>query len=196
MMMVMTGTVEIVMSLWAAIVLREEAGFSAGAAAAAVSAILAGMLVGGTGGARLALRIGTVPLYLGALAVSFAGFLLFWFSGGAWSAIAGLFVIGLGNAMHYPLAIALAISVAPEQADRAAGISSYGMGLSFGVGPFVLGLLADEVGAHTALLLIPLFLAGAAALALGLRGPVGAGGGLAGAPQVGDRPADIVEQMA
>ncbi len=189
MMMVMTGTVEIVMSLWAAIVLREEAGFSAGAAAAAVSAILGGMLVGRTSGARLALRMGTVPLYLSALAVSFAGFLLFWFSGSAWSALAGLFVVGLGNAMHYPLAIALAIAVAPGQADRAAGISSYGMGLSFGVGPFVLGLLADEVGAHTALLLIPLFLAGAGLLALRLRGS-------AGAPQVGDRPAEIVEQMA
>jgi fucose permease len=189
MMMVMTGTVEIVMSLWAAIVLREEAGFSAGGAAAAVSAILGGMLVGRTFGARLALRMGTIPLYFGALVVSFAGFLIFWFAGSAWSAIVGLFVIGLGNAMHYPLAIALAISLAPGQADRAAGVSSYSMGLSFGLGPFVLGLLADEVGAHAALLLIPLFLVAAALLALRLRGS-------ADAPQVGNRPAEIAQQMA
>jgi len=63
------------------------------------------------------------------------------------------------------------------------------MGLSFGLGPFVLGLLADEVGAHTALLLIPLFLAGAALLALRLRAS-------ADAPQVGNRPAEIAQQMA
>jgi MFS family permease len=189
MMMVMTGTVEIVMSLWAAIVLRDEAGFSAGSAAAAVSAILGGMLIGRTFGARLALRMGTIPLYFAALVVSFAGFLIFWFAGSAWSAIVGLFVIGLGNAMHYPLAIALAISLAPGQADRAAGVSSYSMGLSFGLGPFLLGLLADEVGAHTALLLIPLFLAAAALLALRLRGS-------ADAPKVGNRPAEIAQQMA
>jgi fucose permease len=189
MMMVMTGTVEIVMSLWAAIVLRDEVGFTAGAAAAAVSAILAGMLIGRTFGARLALRVGTIPLYFAALVVSFAGFAVFWFAGAAWPAITGLFVIGLGNAMHYPLAIALEIQLAPGQADRAAGVSSYSMGLSFGLGPFLLGLLADEVGAHTALLLIPLFLAGAALLALGLRGS-------AGAPQIGDRPAEVAQQMA
>ncbi|GIH09203.1 hypothetical protein Rhe02_72700 [Rhizocola hellebori] len=189
MMMVMTGTVEIVMSLWAALVLREEAGFSAGAAAATVSAILAGMLIGRTAGARIALYVDTIPLYLGALVVSLAGFVVFWLSGSAWLAIVGLFVVGLGNAMHYPLAIALAITVAPGQADRAAGVSSYGMGLSFGVGPFLLGLLADEVGAHTALLLIPLFLAGAAVLALGVRSS-------ASTPKIGDRPAEVAQQMA
>jgi MFS family permease len=189
MMMVMTGTVEIVLSLWAAIVLREEAGFSAGAAAAAVSAILGGMLVGRTAGARLALRTGMIPLYFGALIVSFVGFIVFWFAGSAWLAITALFVVGLGNAMHYPLAIALAISLAPGQEDRAAGVSSYGMGLSFGVGPFLLGVLADEVGTHTALLLIPFFLAGAALLVLRLRSSVSA-------PEIGDRPAEIAQQMA
>ncbi len=187
-MMVMTGTVEIVMSLWAAIVLREEVGFTAGAAAAAVSAILAGMLVGRMAGARLALRIGIVPLYLGALVVSLAGFVLFWFAATPASAIAGLFVVGLGNAMHYPLAIALAIALAPGQADRAAGVSSYGMGLSFGLGPFLLGLLADRVGAHTALLLIPFFLAAAALLALGLRS--------SSSPHLANHAPEIAEQIA
>ena len=104
--------------------------------------------------------------------------------------------------MRYGVTLAPQLSTIPSDAQvvvvidgsfsmdfRAAGVSSYGMGLSFGVGPFLLGLLADEVGAHTALLLIPLFLAGAAVLVLGLRGS-------AGAPQVGDRPAEIVEQMA
>ncbi|HCT77189.1 MAG TPA: MFS transporter [Micromonosporaceae bacterium] len=189
-MMVMTGAVEITLSLWTAIVLREELAFSPAAASAAVSAIVGGMLVGRTLGARLALRMGAVPLYFGALVLSFVGFTLFWMSGNAIGAIAGLLLVGLGNAMHYPLAIAIALAVvAPSQADRAAGVASYGMGLSFGVGPLLLGLLADKVGTHTALLLVPVFIAAAALLAWGLRGSVSS-------PQLGDRSAEVVEQMA
>lgn len=187
-MMVMTGAIEIVLSLWSAIVLRERVAMSAGAAAAAVSAILLGMLIGRAGGARLALRYRPIPLYFSALAVSLAGFAAFWLAQSPVPAVAGLLIVGLGNGMHYPLAIALALRVAPEQPDRAAGIASYGMGVSFGVGPFVLGLLADEVGTHSALLLVPAFLAVAAALAWWLRGSIRP-------PQVGDRPAQVAQQV-
>lgn len=168
-MMVMTGAVEIVLSLWTALVLRERAAFTPAAASAAVSAILLGMLVGRTLGARLALRVPLLTLYFGALAISLVGFSLFWFFVQPGLAIAGLFIVGLGNAMHYPLAIAMALAVAPGTADRAAGVASYGMGLSFGAGPLLLGVLADRVGAHTALLLVPVFLAVAAVLAWRLR---------------------------
>jgi MFS family permease len=168
-MMVMTGAVEIVLSLWTALVLRERASFSPAAAAAAVSAILLGMLVGRTLGARLALRVRPIALYFAALAISLIGFSLFWLFVQPVPAVAGLFIVGLGNAMHYPLAIALALAVAPGSADRAAGVASYGMGLSFGVGPLLLGLLADKVGAHKALLLVPIFIAAAAFLAWRLR---------------------------
>jgi MFS family permease len=170
-MMVMTGAVEIVLSLWTALVLRERASFSPAAASAAVSAILLGMLVGRTAGARLALRIRPITLYFGALVISLIGFGLFWFFVEPIPAVAGLFIVGLGNAMHYPLAIALALAVAPGSADRAAGIASYGMGLSFGAGPLLLGVLADRVGAHTALLLVPVFIGVAALLAWRLRRP-------------------------
>lgn len=168
-MLVMTGAVEIVLSLWTALVLRERAGFSPGAAAAAVSAILLGMLVGRTLGARLALRAKPLTLYFGALAISVVGFALFWSFTQPVLAVSGLFIVGLGNAMHYPLAIAIALAVAPGSADRAAGVASYGMGLSFGAGPLLLGLLADRVGAHTALLLVPVLIGVAALLAWRLR---------------------------
>jgi fucose permease len=164
-MMVMTGAVEIVLSLWTALVLRERASFSPAAASAAVSAIVLGMLVGRTWGARLALRVRLVTLYFAALAISLVGFSLFWVFAQPALAVTGLFIAGLGNAMHYPLAIALALAVAPGNADRAAGVASYGMGLSFGAGPLLLGVLADSWGAHTALLLVPVFLVAAALLA-------------------------------
>ncbi len=173
-MMVMTGAVEVVLSLWCAIVLRERVALTPAGASAAVSAILLGMLIGRAGGARLALRVRPIPLYFVALAVSLVGFAGFWVSVDAVPAIVGLLIVGLGNGMHYPLAIGMALSVSPGQQDRAAGVAAYGMGLSFGVGPFVLGLLADEVGTHRALLLVPVFIAAAAGLAWWLHASMNA----------------------
>jgi MFS family permease len=168
-MMAVTGSVEAGFSLWAADVLRTHAGMSQGGAAQSISAIVAGMFLGRIGGARLALRIAPIPLYLAALLTSAIGFGLFWASGTAAIAVVGLLVLGLGNAMHYPIAIALAMRAAPGQPDRAAASASYSMGLSFGAGPLILAALADAVGVRAAFLLVPLLLASAAALALLLR---------------------------
>lgn len=164
-MMTVTGAVEVVLSMWTAEVLRDQVGLSAGAATAVMSAIVGGMFVGRLAGARIALRLPSIPLYLGALALSLAGFIVFWGAGSAVVAVVGLIIVGLGNAMHYPLAISLAVAAAPGQADRAAGVASYSMAVSFGAGPLLLGLAADQVGAHTAFLFIPLLIAGAALLA-------------------------------
>lgn len=164
-MMTVTGAVEVVLSMWAASVLRDQVGLSAGAATAVMSAVVGGMFAGRLAGARIALRLPAIPLYLGALAVSLAGFAVFWTAGSAVAAVTGLIVIGLGNAMHYPVAISLAVAAAPGQADRAAGVAAYSMAVSFGAGPLLLGLVADQVGAHTAFLLIPVLIAGAAYLA-------------------------------
>lgn len=164
-MMTVTGSIEVVMSMWTASVLRDEVHLSAGAATATTSAIVGGMFLGRLFGARFALRLPSIPLYFGALAVSAFGFAVFWTADGAVAAVAGLIVLGLGNGMHYPLAISLAIAAAPGQPDRAAGVASYSMALSFGLGPLLLGLVADQVGAHLAFVLIPLLIVAAALLA-------------------------------
>lgn len=167
-MMAVTGSVEAGLSLWAVDLLRTQAGLSAGAAAQAIAAIVAGMFAGRFAGARLALRIAPIRLYFAALAVSAAGFFVFWSATVPAVAIAGLLVLGLGNAMHYPVAIALALRIAPEQPDRAAAVASYSMGISFGAGPLVLGAAADLFGVRAAFLIIPLLLVAAGALALAL----------------------------
>ncbi|GAA1361445.1 MFS transporter [Catellatospora chokoriensis] len=164
-MMTVTGAVEVVLSMWTAEVLRDQVGMSAGGATAVMSAIVGGMFAGRLAGARIALRLPSIPLYLGALVLSLAGFTVFWGAGSSVVAVAGLIIVGLGNAMHYPLAISLAVAAAPGQADRAAGVASYSMAVSFGAGPLLLGLVADQVGAHTAFLFIPVLIAGAALLA-------------------------------
>ncbi|MEV4462998.1 MFS transporter [Micromonospora echinofusca] len=164
-LMAVTGSIEVCLSLWTADVLRSHAGMAAGGASAAVAAIVCGMFAGRLAGGRLALRYRPVPLLLAALGVSLAGFALFWIASVGWLAVTGLVVLGLGNALHYPLAISIALAVAGPAADRAAGYASYSMGVGFGIAPVALGWVADGVGPHLAFLLLPAFIAAAALLA-------------------------------
>ncbi|NES14361.1 MULTISPECIES: sugar MFS transporter [Micromonospora] len=158
-LMSVTGSIEVCLSLWTADVLRTHAGLSAGGASAAVAAIVCGMFAGRAAGGRFALRLPPVPLLLGALSVSLVGFALFWSAQVGWLAVTGLVVLGLGNALHYPLAISIALTVAGPAADKAAGWSSYSMGVGFGIAPVALGWVADGVGPHLAFLLLPGFIA-------------------------------------
>ncbi|SBT54557.1 MFS transporter [Micromonospora narathiwatensis] len=163
-----TGSIEVCLSLWTADVLRTHAGLDAGSASAAVAAIVCGMFAGRLAGGRFALRWPPVPLLLGALTVSLAGFALFWSAPVGWLAITGLVVLGLGNALHYPLAISIALAVAGPAADKAAGWSSYSMGVGFGIAPVALGWVADGVGPHLAFLLLPGFIAASVLLTVRL----------------------------
>ncbi|MCO1617686.1 MFS transporter [Micromonospora sp. CPM1] len=167
-LMSVTGSIEVCLSLWTADVLRTHAGLSAGGASAAVAAIVCGMFAGRIAGGRAALRWAPVPLLLGALTVSLAGFALFWASTVGWLAVTGLVVLGLGNALHYPLAISIALAVAGPAADKAAGWSAYSMGVGFGIAPVALGWVADGVGPHPAFLLLPVFIAVAVLLTVRL----------------------------
>ncbi|WP_405092393.1 MFS transporter [Micromonospora sp. NBC_01392] len=167
-LMAVTGSIEVCLSLWTADVLRTHAGLSAGGASAAVAAIVCGMFAGRVAGGRAALRWPPVPLLLGAFTVSLAGFALFWASPIGWLAVTGLVVLGLGNALHYPLAISIALAVAGPAADRAAGWSSYSMAVGFGIAPVALGWVADGVGPHPAFLMLPCFIAAAVLLTVRL----------------------------
>jgi MFS family permease len=153
-----TGSVEVCLNLWVADVLRTHAHVSPGGATAAVSAIIAGMFVGRLAGSRLVLRLPGTAVMFGALALSGAGFGLFWFATVPWLALLGLVVTGLGNALHYPLSMALAVEHSAGQPDLAVARTSYAVGVSFGVAPFLLAAVADRIGPHLAFLLVPVFL--------------------------------------
>jgi MFS family permease len=160
-----TASVEVCLNLWVADVMRAHSHASEAAATAALSAIVGGMCLGRLVGSRLLLRWAAARVLLGAVAVSAAGFALFWLAPVAWLAVVGLVVLGLGDSVHFPLGIALVVAHSGGQPDLAVSRSSYAASLAFGVSPFALGALADGVGTHTAFLLVPLFLAGAGALA-------------------------------
>jgi len=56
------------------------------------------------------------------------------------------------------------------QPDRAIAVMSIGVGLASGLGPFVLGALADQVGVQSAFLVIPaLCIAAGALITVGQR---------------------------
>jgi MFS family permease len=168
-MLTATGSVEVCLSLWAADVLRTHAGMAPGAASATVAAIVGGMFAGRLVGSGLARRVAALPLLLGALGVSLLGFAVFWMSPVAWVAAVGLMLLGVGNSMHYPLGVSMAMGVAEGQRDRASAYSMYAIAIGFGVAPVVLGWVADSVGPHRAFLLMPAFIAMAAVLAVRLR---------------------------
>jgi cyanate permease len=177
--MVVTGSVEVCLNLWAGDELREHARVAPGVATAAVSAIVGGMFLGRVIGTRLVLRLPPLRVLLAALALSAVGFTVFWLATTAWLAIAGLLVCGLGNSLHYPLAIALAVEHSGGQPDLAAARSAYAMAIGFGLAPLALGWTADQAGTHSAFLLVYVLLAVAAVVVwrlMSVPAPVSAAG--------------------
>ncbi len=154
--------VEFSMTIWTSDVLRERVGLSEGAAAAGVTAVVAGMAIGRVAGGRLSLRRDLDWLFYRALLVTALGFGVFWFSTAVLPAMIGLAICGLGISLHFPVGLMRAINASSGRTDLAAARSSLAVGVAVGVGPFVLGALADEVGTHTAFLVVPGFLALAA----------------------------------
>jgi len=155
--------VEFCLVLWSADVLRERMGLSPGLAAAGVTGIVAGMCVGRLVGGRLALRYPLDGLLYGAIVLTGAGFAVYWLTTDAWVALPALVACGLGIALFYPLGVARAINASDGRPDHASARAGVGASLAAGAGPFVLGALADRVGLHLALLVVPVLLVVAAA---------------------------------
>jgi len=136
-------------------------------AATAMSGFYLGILGGRVGGAWLTRRPGrAVPVLSASLAVTAAGFLVFWLAGLPALAIAGLFLCGLGIANLYPLSLALTLATVPEAGDSANGAIQLLGGLLVVVSPYLLGALADHVGLRAAFAVEPVLIAACAVLLL------------------------------
>jgi MFS family permease len=135
-------------------------GLSAAAAGTALSSNYLGILIGRLLGARLTRRPGrSVALLYASLAVTAAGFAMFWLTGRPVLAVLGLFVCGLGIANLYPLALALTLDAADGREDRANARSQLVVGLISAGSPFLLGSLADQHGLTAAFALEPVLIA-------------------------------------
>jgi fucose permease len=81
-------------------------------------------------------------------------------------ALPALVACGVGIALFYPLGVARAIDASEGRPDHASARVGIGASLAAGLGPFLLGALADLAGLHLALLVMPALLVVAA---VGLR---------------------------
>jgi predicted MFS family arabinose efflux permease len=149
--------IEFCCAAWSADLLRTRTGMSAGAASIGVTAVVSGMAVGRFAIGRLALRYTPRQLLLGALALTAVGWAITWLSTAPGPAVAGLVVIGLGIAGHYPLAASITLGSVPGQSDQASGAISIGISSAAGLAPFALGAVADASSTHTAFLAVPIF---------------------------------------
>ncbi len=136
-------------------------GLSAGAAATTVSLFLWGMVAGRLAGRQIAQRVATERLLPVSLAVSAAGFLVYWLAPAASLAVAGLFVAGFGVANLFPITSALALGAAPGLSTEAGARLSLASGTAILAAPLLLGALADAVGIWLAYGVVPVLLVGA-----------------------------------
>jgi MFS family permease len=161
--------------------LLTSTGLHAAQAATAMSGFYLGILGGRLGGARLTRRSGrAVPMLWASLAVTAAGFGIFWLAGLPAVAIAGLFLCGIGVANLYPLSLALTLAAAPGNGDTANARTQLLGGAIVITAPYLLGSLADQLGLRAAFTIEPVLIGVSALLLLaGLR--------LARLPARGDR---------
>jgi fucose permease len=117
------------------------------------------VLLGRTAGSGLVRHVAPQRLLPIALAVTILGFLLYWSTSQAPLAIVGLFVLGLGVALLYPLTLGFAIDAAGERGDTASARFMLAVGIAIVSTPVLLGALADEVGLRLAHLMAPCLVA-------------------------------------
>jgi MFS family permease len=158
--------VEFCLALWSADMLHQRTDLSRAAASASVTALVGGMFLGRVAGGWLALRHPVDQLLYAALALNAVGFAVFWGSTSGPVAVTGLLACGLGVALYFPLGLARSIAASDGRPDHASARVGVGAALASGAGPFGLGALADVVGIHTAMLVVPALLVVAA---LGIR---------------------------
>ncbi|MEV0390737.1 MFS transporter [Nonomuraea sp. NPDC050643] len=149
---------EFTFNLWAADLFAARTGIGAAAAATGLTAFVAGLAVGRFAGTQLALRLPLAPLFVCALVVTFAGWLVFWLSTEPALSYVGLAICGLGASLNFPLAMAALIAGSGGRADLAAAASPIWAGAAMAVGPLALGALADGFGTWKAFLMAPVLI--------------------------------------
>ncbi len=146
---------EFAVNYWGAALLREGTDGSAGAVTAALSAPIAGVAIGRMIGARWALRTSPHRLMVGGWGLALLGFAVFWPAASIPIAATGLFVVGLGLSVLFPMLLDRAVLQMPQQPDRAMALASPFLGAAIGILPYALGALVAKVGVSAAFLTVP-----------------------------------------
>jgi MFS family permease len=145
--MVLGISLEFGVVFWGASLIGLNTAASTSEATTAAAAFLVGMLA-----ARLALSagIGTrasrLRLLPGALTAVIVGALIAWQADSVAIAALGLFICGIGVGPLYPVTVAFALSLVPDNANAGAVRATLGTGVALTSVPFLLAVTAEQIG--------------------------------------------------
>jgi MFS family permease len=155
---------------WAAIYLDDDLGSGEGLAAGGLAAFSLTMGVGRLAGDRLTEALGPVRLARGGAGLAALGMATALAGDAPAMAIAGFAAMGLGLAALFPLALRAAATRTGTPGPAVAAVSALGY-CGFLAGPTSVGGLSELAGLRTALVLVAILCATAAALAPVVRAP-------------------------
>lgn len=155
---IFTSGIEMSYIFWSTDLLATRGGLETAAAAAGLSAVLVGVLVGRASGSWLVERLDTERVLFGALIVLGLGFIVSWIFPHPVMILIGLFIVGMGLSVQFPLGMSRAMRASAGQADKTGGYVSAGIGVAAAGIPFLLAVLSDSVGVHQAFLVVPVLL--------------------------------------
>jgi MFS family permease len=148
--------VEWAVGFWASDYLRGLPGGSLGLASAGSFVFQLAAVAGRLISSRLAPRWGERRLLMVAIALTAAGFPLYWSLSNAWMSFAGLVLCGLGVCNFYPLGLSLALKASGQQSAKGSSLATLASGSAVLAAPLALGALADAWNLRVALFAIPL----------------------------------------
>ncbi|HEX5087701.1 MAG TPA: MFS transporter, partial [Nocardioides sp.] len=154
---------------WGATFVDDEVGVSTDTAVSLMVGYFGGVVVGRTAGSRLARRHDPSRLLAVALAIAAIGFAVLWPSGSPAQAVVGLALLGVGIGNLFPMALSLAVSLAPGRAGAASGRAVMMTSLAVLLAPLTVGALADATSLKLALVVVPVLLVLAATGLAGVR---------------------------
>jgi MFS family permease len=156
---------------WVAVYLEDDLGTGEGLAAAGLAVFSLTMGVGRLAGDRLTEALGPVRLARSGAGLAALGMVTALAGTEPAMAIAGFAAMGLGLAAMFPLALRAAATRSATPGPAVAAVSAVGY-CGFLAGPTSVGGLSELAGLRTALLLVAILCATAAALAPVVRAPV------------------------
>lgn len=136
--------------LWSADYLETIGGLVRSDAARWLSAFFLAALIGRVVGSRLTRRVPGEPLLLLAMLIAAVGVALLLFPPLPGLRVAGLAVAGVGIGNLFPLALSIAVGLAPRHRDEASARVALAAGIAILLAPLLLGGLADRVGLEVA----------------------------------------------
>ena len=148
------------LGLWGPDLIASRTGAPPAERTAALALLFGGLAVGRLIAARSLQVVPVDSLFTAGVVLAIACFLVLWSSTDPSTVLIALFLLGAALSLNLPFGQSRAVLVSGGRADRASAGVFLSLGLA-GLGvPFLLAVLADQVGVHNAFLIVPALLAG------------------------------------